>query len=148
MWVCPPSTFCFISLLVIAIPFCQGCKLTWFACISISWKQNGTVSSSIGTWFPEIAGYKFLRTWELWWRSCNDYSADLWKKIIGSPSLDDYIKKPDILSFYIASKLPVSESRRQDLLEIDGISYRLQKEIQFLKSFNLIRCKNCLVRGV
>ncbi|ONK79086.1 uncharacterized protein A4U43_C01F2800 [Asparagus officinalis] len=70
-------------------------------------------------------------------------AADLWRQIIGSPRLDDYTKKPDLLSFYIASKLPVSESERQELLEIDGISYRLQKEIQLLKSFNLICCKNC-----
>lgn len=83
--------------------------------------------------------YQMYDSYALAWRA-----ADLWRKIIGSPSLDDYTKKPDILSFYIASKLPVSESRRQELLEIDGISYRLQKEIQFLESFNLIRCKNCL----
>lgn len=70
-------------------------------------------------------------------------AADLWQQIIGSPKLDGYTNKPDILSFYIASKLPVSESRRQELLEIDGISYRLQREIQLLKSFNLIRCKLC-----
>ena len=92
------------------------------------------------------AGYKFLRDWELPWCSCN-YAADLWRQIIGSPRLDDHIKKPDLLSFYIASKLPVSDSRRQELLEIDGISYRLRREIQILESFNLIHCKNCLVRG-
>ncbi|KAJ6838773.1 uncharacterized protein M6B38_319445 [Iris pallida] len=71
-------------------------------------------------------------------------AADLWEKIIGNPRLDDYIKKPDLLSFYIASKLPVSVSTRQELLEIDGISYRLRREIEFLKCFNLVRCKNCL----
>lgn len=59
--------------------------------------------------------------------------------------MDDYIRKPDLLSFYIASKLPMSESTRQELLEIDGISYRLRREIQLLKGFNLIRCKSCLV---
>lgn len=77
-----------------------------------------------------------------------NYAADSWAEIIGNPKLDDYVKKPDLLSFYIASKLPLSEARRQELLEIDGISYRLQREIQFLKNFNLIRCKNCLVRHV
>ncbi|XP_010915397.1 uncharacterized protein [Elaeis guineensis] len=71
-------------------------------------------------------------------------AADLWKQVIGSPNMDDYIRKPDLLSFYIASKLPMSESTRQELLEIDGISYRLRREIQLLKGFNLIRCKNCL----
>jgi cereblon len=71
--------------------------------------------------------------------------ADLWRQIITKPSMDDYVKKPDMLSFHIGSRLPVPESVRQELLDIDGISYRLKREIQILKAFNLIRCKNCLV---
>ncbi|KAL6610520.1 hypothetical protein ACP70R_040489 [Stipagrostis hirtigluma subsp. patula] len=70
-------------------------------------------------------------------------AADLWRQIIANPSMDDHVRKPNILSFHIGSKLPVSESVRQKLLEIDGISYRLQKEIQILKAFNLIKCRNC-----
>ncbi|XP_073007574.1 uncharacterized protein [Typha latifolia] len=71
-------------------------------------------------------------------------AADLWRQIIINPSMDDYVKKPGLLSFYIGSKLPMSESTRQELLEIDGISYRLRREIQLLRDFNLLRCKNCL----
>lgn len=71
-------------------------------------------------------------------------AADLWRQIITKPSMDDYVKKPDILSFHIGSKLPVPGPVRQELLEIDGISYRLQRQIQILKAFNLIRCKHCL----
>uniref|UniRef100_A0A1D1YFS3 Protein cereblon n=1 Tax=Anthurium amnicola TaxID=1678845 RepID=A0A1D1YFS3_9ARAE len=70
-------------------------------------------------------------------------AADLWKQIIGAPSMDNLVKKPDLLSFHIASKLPLSESTRQELLEIHGISYRLRKEIQLLECFNHVRCKNC-----
>ncbi|CAN6341344.1 unnamed protein product [Urochloa humidicola] len=70
-------------------------------------------------------------------------AAELWRQIIAKPTMDDHVRKPDILSFHIGSKLPVSESVRQKLLEIDGISYRLQKEIQLLKAFNLIKCRNC-----
>ncbi|KAI4316084.1 hypothetical protein L6164_024100 [Bauhinia variegata] len=70
-------------------------------------------------------------------------AADLWKQIVGAPNMDGLLKKPDHLSFLIASKLPVSESTRQELLEIDGISYRLRREIELLESINLIRCKNC-----
>ncbi|TKW26288.1 hypothetical protein SEVIR_3G178400v4 [Setaria viridis] len=70
-------------------------------------------------------------------------AAELWRQIIAKPSMDDHVRKPDILSFHIGSKLPVSESVRQKLLEIDGISYRLQKEIQLLKAFNLIKCRIC-----
>lgn len=70
-------------------------------------------------------------------------AADLWRQIMTDPSMDDHVRKPDLLSFYIGSKLPVSESVRQKLLEIDGISYRLQREIQLLKAFNLIKCRIC-----
>ncbi|KAM1507449.1 hypothetical protein TB2_016521 [Malus domestica] len=70
-------------------------------------------------------------------------AADMWKEIVGAPSMDRLVKKPDLLSFYIASKIPVSESTRQELLEIDGISYRLRREIELLQSFDLIRCKTC-----
>lgn len=59
--------------------------------------------------------------------------------------MDGFVKNPDILSFYIASKIPVSESTRQELLEIDGISYRLRREIELLKSIDIIQCKNCKV---
>ncbi|XP_062025204.1 uncharacterized protein LOC133741284 [Rosa rugosa] len=69
--------------------------------------------------------------------------ADMWKQIVGAPLMDGLVKKPDLLSFYIASKLPVSESTRQELLEIDGISYRLRREIELLQTVNLLRCKTC-----
>ncbi|KAI5354603.1 hypothetical protein L3X38_007498 [Prunus dulcis] len=70
-------------------------------------------------------------------------AADMWKQIVGAPSMDSLVKKPDLLSFYIASKIPVSESTRQELLEIDGISYRLRREIELLQSVDLIQCKTC-----
>lgn len=70
-------------------------------------------------------------------------AAAMWKQIVGAPNMDGFVKNPDILSFYIASKIPVSESTRQELLEIDGISYRLRREIELLKSIDLIQCKNC-----
>ncbi|KAK3030200.1 hypothetical protein RJ639_038710 [Escallonia herrerae] len=69
--------------------------------------------------------------------------ADMWKQIVRSPSVDGLVNKPDLLSFHIASKIPVSESTRQELLEIDGTSYRLRREIELLESFDCIRCKSC-----
>jgi len=69
----------------------------------------------------------------------------MWKQIVGAPSMDGLVRKPDLLSFYIASKIPVSEETRQELLEIDGISYRLRREIGLLESFDLVRCKTCKV---
>ncbi|KAI3933643.1 hypothetical protein MKW92_039057 [Papaver armeniacum] len=70
-------------------------------------------------------------------------AADMWKEIVGSPNMDDLVKAPDLLSFHIASKLPVSESTRQELLEIDGISYRLRREIELLGCFDRVCCKTC-----
>lgn len=69
----------------------------------------------------------------------------MWKKIVKAPSMDGLVKKPDLLSFHIASKIPVSESTRQELLEIDGISYRLRREIELLENFDRVRCKTCQV---
>ncbi|KAJ0986400.1 hypothetical protein J5N97_004756 [Dioscorea zingiberensis] len=87
--------------------------------------------------------------WPYWvYQMYDSYSlarkaADLWRQVIKMPSMDNLVTKPDLLSFHIASKLPMSEATRQELLEIDGVSYRLQREIQLLKSFDLIRCKTC-----
>lgn len=73
--------------------------------------------------------------------------AGMWEKIVKEPSMDDLLKNPNILSFHIASKLPVSVSTRQELLDIDGISNRLRREIELLESFNCVRCKNCQVNN-
>lgn len=70
-------------------------------------------------------------------------AADMWKQIVGAPSMDGFVRKPDLLSFYIGSKIPVSESSRQELLEINGTSYRLRREIELLEGFDRVRCKNC-----
>ncbi|KAJ6698048.1 hypothetical protein OIU79_011564 [Salix purpurea] len=70
-------------------------------------------------------------------------AADMWKQVVGAPSMDGLVRKPDLLSFYIASKIPVSEETRQELLEIDGISYRLRREIGLLESFDVVQCKTC-----
>ncbi|KAG5244234.1 ATP-dependent protease La domain-containing family protein [Salix suchowensis] len=70
-------------------------------------------------------------------------AADMWKQVVGAPSMDCLVRKPDLLSFYIASKIPVSEETRQELLEIDGISYRFRREIGLLESFDVVQCKTC-----
>ncbi|KAE9452328.1 hypothetical protein C3L33_15771, partial [Rhododendron williamsianum] len=61
----------------------------------------------------------------------------------GVPSMDVHVTKPDCLSFCIASKIPVSESTRQELLDIDGASYRLRRVIELLENFDHVRCKSC-----
>ncbi|XP_030530618.1 uncharacterized protein LOC115741052 [Rhodamnia argentea] len=69
--------------------------------------------------------------------------ADMWKQIVGAPAMDGLVKKPDLLSFYVASKIPVSQSTRQELLDIDGVTYRLRREIELLECFDRIQCKSC-----
>ncbi|KZV42018.1 hypothetical protein F511_14332 [Dorcoceras hygrometricum] len=70
-------------------------------------------------------------------------AADRWEQVVKAPSMEGLVMKPDLLSFYIASKIPISESKRQELLEIDGTSYRLRREIELLESFDKIQCKSC-----
>ncbi|KAI3738030.1 hypothetical protein L2E82_28048 [Cichorium intybus] len=69
--------------------------------------------------------------------------SDMWKKVVGTPNMDAIVRKPGLLSFHVASKIPVSESTRQELLEIDGISYRLRREIELLENFDRVKCKSC-----
>ncbi|PWA98467.1 ATP-dependent protease La (LON) domain protein [Artemisia annua] len=69
--------------------------------------------------------------------------SDMWKKVVGTPNMETFVRKPGLLSFHVASKIPVSESTRQELLEIDGISYRLRREIQLLENFDQIKCRSC-----
>ncbi|KAL5697535.1 hypothetical protein ACHQM5_028668 [Ranunculus cassubicifolius] len=101
-------------------------------------------------WVASASGHRAPTTfWPNWvFRMFDSYclaqrAADMWKQTVGAPSMDDLVNKPDLLSFYIASKIPVSESTRQELLEINGISYRLRREIQLLESVDRVRCKTC-----
>lgn len=71
--------------------------------------------------------------------------ADRWKQVVKAPNMDCLVMKPDLLSFHIASKIPISDTVRQELLEIDGTAYRLRKEIELLESFDKIRCRTCQV---
>ncbi|KAK6129675.1 hypothetical protein DH2020_036541 [Rehmannia glutinosa] len=87
--------------------------------------------------------------WPSWvYRMYDSYAlarkvADRWKQVVKAPNMDSLVMKPDLLSFHIASKIPISESARQELLEIDGTSYRLRREIELLESFDKLRCKTC-----
>lgn len=70
-------------------------------------------------------------------------AADMWMQMVELPTLNDLVNKPETLSYYIASKIPVQDATRQDLLEIDGVVSRLRREIQLLESMDRIRCKSC-----
>ncbi|GAB2250900.1 hypothetical protein Droror1_Dr00017150 [Drosera rotundifolia] len=102
-------------------------------------------------WAPVVNHSREVSTafWPYWvYRKYDSYylarrAADMWKKIVGAPSMDSLAREPDTLSFHIGSKIPASVSTRQELLEIDGISYRLRREIELLECFDRVRCKIC-----
>ncbi|XP_061373280.1 uncharacterized protein LOC133315631 isoform X2 [Gastrolobium bilobum] len=119
---------------------------------STSGKQF-SVGKELSRCYKNIDAYSSHRIsrafWPHWvYRMFDSYclaqrAADMWKQIVGVPSMDALAKKPDVLSFYIASKIPVSVSTKQELLDIDGISHRLRREIELLENIALIRCKSC-----
>nr|DAD48867.1 TPA_asm: hypothetical protein HUJ06_018804 [Nelumbo nucifera] len=123
-------------------------KISHQSCKGERWKKKGLLSDS--NW-----AYRVPKSyWPNWvYQMYDSYylarrAADMWRQIIGVPSMDDLVKKPDLLSFFIASKIPISDSTRQELLEIHGISYRLRREIELLECFDRVRCKNCQVAYV
>ncbi|KAH7436015.1 hypothetical protein KP509_06G089400 [Ceratopteris richardii] len=87
--------------------------------------------------------------WPHWvYRMFDAYSlarraADMFRQIAELPSLNDLARKPEVLSYYIASKIPVQDATRQELLEIDTVVSRLRREIQLLESIDRISCKTC-----
>lgn len=61
------------------------------------------------------------------------------------PRMEAMVRTPSLLSYYIASNMPLQDATRQELLEIDGTVYRLRREIELLESMDQLRCKRCLV---
>lgn len=61
------------------------------------------------------------------------------------PRMEEMVRSPAMLSFYIASNMPLHDSTRQELLEVDGVVHRLRREIQLLESMDRLRCKTCSV---
>lgn len=118
---------------VMQVDWAKLCKiLICLFCLRSVWKSSWPV---LETWRCIIVSYK----------GASACFADMWKQVVGAPNMDGFVRKPDILSFCIASKLPVSVSTRQELLEINGVSCRLRREIKLLEGFDRVRCKNCQV---
>ncbi|OMO86650.1 hypothetical protein COLO4_20995 [Corchorus olitorius] len=121
-------------------------KQIWNATLGIGSKSKACKVAGPRSHLSSTISTAFLPCWV--YRMYDSYclaqkAADMWKQIVGTPSMDGFVKKPDLLSFYIASKIPISEPRRQELLEIDGISYRLRREIDILERLDRVRCKIC-----
>lgn len=61
------------------------------------------------------------------------------------PRMEAMVQTPTQLSYYIASNMPLQDSTRQELLEVDGTVHRLRREIELLESMDQLRCKCCTV---
>ena len=62
------------------------------------------------------------------------------------PRMEGMVRTPTLLSYYIASNIPLQDATRQELLEVEGTVHRLRREIELLESMDQLRCKRCLVQ--
>lgn len=80
-------------------------------------------------------------------KECNlfVFSTDMLRQMAELPRMEAMVRTPSLLSYYIASNMPLQDATRQELLEVDGTVYRLRREIELLESMDQLRCKRCLV---
>nr|XP_024396736.1 protein cereblon-like isoform X4 [Physcomitrium patens] len=71
-------------------------------------------------------------------------AADMLRQMAELPRMETMVHTPSQLSYYIASNMPLQDSTRQELLEVDGTVYRLRREIELLESMDQLRCKCCM----
>ncbi|XP_024384992.1 uncharacterized protein [Physcomitrium patens] len=71
-------------------------------------------------------------------------AADMLRQMADLPRMEAMVHTPSQLSYYIASNMPLQDSTRQELLEVDGTVYRLRREIELLESMDQLRCKCCM----
>ncbi|XP_024376542.1 uncharacterized protein [Physcomitrium patens] len=71
-------------------------------------------------------------------------AADMLRQMAELPRMEAMVRTPSLLSYYIASNMPLQDATRQELLEVDGTVYRLRREIELLESMDQLRCKRCL----
>ncbi|KAG0596148.1 hypothetical protein M758_UG228700 [Ceratodon purpureus] len=71
-------------------------------------------------------------------------AADMLRQMAELPRMEAMVRTPSLLSYYIASNMPLQDATRQELLEVDGTVYRLRREIELLESMDQLRCKSCL----
>jgi hypothetical protein len=67
------------------------------------------------------------------------------RQIADLPQLEAMVRTPTLLSYYIASNMPLQDATRQELLEVDGTVRRLRREIELLENMDQLRCKCCSV---
>ncbi|KAH8945724.1 hypothetical protein BDL97_12G055300 [Sphagnum fallax] len=70
-------------------------------------------------------------------------AADLLGQVTDLPSMEALVCKPIPLSYYIASKLPLQDCTRQELLEMESTVNRLKCEMQLLEQMDKLKCNRC-----
>ncbi|KAH9559676.1 hypothetical protein CY35_06G070900 [Sphagnum magellanicum] len=70
-------------------------------------------------------------------------AADMLRQMADLPSMEALVQMPIPLSYYIASKLPLQDCTRQELLETEGTVNRLKREIQLLEGMDKLKCNRC-----
>jgi hypothetical protein len=73
------------------------------------------------------------------------FMTDMFRQMADLPSMVALVQMPIPLSYYIASKLPLQDCTRQELLETEGIVNRLKREIQLLEGMDKLKCNRCRV---
>lgn len=71
--------------------------------------------------------------------------TDMLRQMYELPRMEAMVRTPTLLSYYIASNMPLQDATRQELLEVEGTVHRLRREIELLESMDPLRCKLCLV---
>jgi hypothetical protein len=71
------------------------------------------------------------------------FMTDMLRQMADLPSMEALVQMPIPLSYYIASKLPLQDCTRQELLETEGTVDRLKREIQLLEGMDKLKCNRC-----
>ncbi|CAK9236218.1 unnamed protein product [Sphagnum tenellum] len=70
-------------------------------------------------------------------------AADMLRQMADLPRMEAMVRSPNLLSYHIASNMPLQDATRQELLEVDGTVHRLRREIELLETMDQLRCKCC-----
>jgi hypothetical protein len=86
-----------------------------------------------------------IKCWNFMFTYSSLIVTDLLGQVTDLPSMEALVCTPIPLSYYIASKLPLQDRIRQELLEMESTVNRLKCEIQLLERMDKLKCNRCWV---
>lgn len=86
-----------------------------------------------------------IKCWNFMFTYSSLIVTDLLGQVTDLPSMEALVCKPIPLSYYIASKLPLQDCTRQELLEMESTVNRLKCEMQLLEQMDKLKCNRCWV---